>query len=72
MPTFVLLVLVLPGRLAMSLLRGAAYVLVLPARTALAVAPHSSRPRWVLVAGTTASLALVLALLRILLTTGAR
>jgi hypothetical protein len=61
MPTFLLLLTVLAGRLLLALVRGLAYLLLLPARTAMAVAPHMARPRWVLLGGATASLALAAA-----------
>jgi hypothetical protein len=60
MPTFVLVLTVLAGRLVLALARGAAYLVVLPARTALAIAPHLARPRWLIVSGATASLALAI------------
>jgi hypothetical protein len=59
MPTFLLLLAVLLGRLLLALCRGAVYVVLLPTRTAMAVAPHITRPRWVLAAGAVASLALI-------------
>jgi hypothetical protein len=59
MPTVLLILGILAGRLVLAIARGAMYVLLLPARTALAIAPHVARPRWVLVCGATASIALV-------------
>jgi hypothetical protein len=59
MPTFLLLLAVLLGRLLLTISRGAVYLVLLPARTAMAVAPHIARPRWVLAAGAAASLALI-------------
>ena len=59
MPTFLLLLAVLMGRLLFAISRGAVYVVLLPARTAMAFAPHIARPRWVLAVGAVASLALI-------------
>ncbi len=55
MPTFVLLVFVLAGRLALALVRGVAHLLLLPARTGLALAPHTRHPRSWLLTGAAAS-----------------
>lgn len=60
MPTFLLLLVVLAGRFALALVRGAAYLVLMPARTALALAPHTRHPRPWLVSGAVASAALVL------------
>jgi hypothetical protein len=59
MPTFVLMLGVLAGRLCLALARGVIHVLLLPARTALAIAPTMARPRRVLVAGALGSMALL-------------
>ena len=59
MPTFVLLAFVLAGRLALALVRGVAHLVLLPARTALALAPHTRHPRPWLVTGAAASTLLV-------------
>jgi hypothetical protein len=56
MPTFLLLIAVLLTRLALALMSGAAYLVMLPVRTALAVAPHTTHARWVLIGGLTGSL----------------
>lgn len=61
MPTFLLLVFVLAGRLALALVRGTAHLLLLPARTALALATHTRHPRPWLVTGVTASVLLLVA-----------
>ena len=55
MPTFLLLLLVLASRLIGAVARGVGALVLLPARTALALAPHMARPRWLLVGGVTLS-----------------
>lgn len=60
MPTFLLLLVVLAGRFVMALVRGTAYLVLLPARTALALAPNSRNPRPWMVSGVVASAALML------------
>jgi hypothetical protein len=59
MPTFLLLVFVLAGRVTLALVRGTADLLLLPARTALALAPHMRHPRPWLVTGVAVSVLLV-------------
>lgn len=67
MPTFLLLLVVLAGRLLFALARGVAYVVLLPARTALALAPHTGHARWMLAGGVTATLALAAGVLTLML-----
>lgn len=55
MPTFLLLLVVLVSRVIGTVARGIRAVVLLPARTALAIAPHTTRPRWLLVGGVTLS-----------------
>ena len=59
MPTFLLLLGVLVGRLFVALARGIVDVLFLPARTALAIAPTMARRRRVLIAGAIGSIVLL-------------
>jgi hypothetical protein len=58
---------VLLGRLAMAVLHGVMDLLLLPARTALAAAPHLRRPQWVLVTGTVLTVLLTASMVALLL-----
>ena len=66
MLTFLMLMGVLAGRLFLALVRGAWYIVAMPARTALAVAPYMARPRWALLGGLLASLGLATAAIALL------
>jgi hypothetical protein len=63
----VLVLVVLVARVTMAVLRGIVDLLMLPARTALAVAPHLRRPQYALITGSVLTLILIGAAMAMLL-----